>query len=138
MALGLLDTLIALGGRVRDRFSRIFWEASRELPDAVAVARRWERRDASHEEMAYDLAENTRLGPYLRTGRSLSRLSDAAPFGTPEMDWESLSDEQDSPQGYSTSGAEVEHHLLNMLSRNPDFLGSIIQRERRRGNPLFL
>ncbi len=138
MALGFFDTLFAFGARFREKLSGLFFEASQELPDAVTLAKRWERRSASHEEMAYDLAKTLGVGPTTRTGRGRARSIDATFAGTPEMDWESFTDEQDSPRAYPTSGAETERHLLELLSRNPDFLGAIIQRERRRGNPLFL
>ncbi len=32
----------------------------------------------------------------------------------------------------------IERRLMEILSRNPDVLGTLIQRERGRGNPLFL
>lgn len=143
--MGALDSFVDLGAYLRGSIGDVFNLVLEQLPAALNRGERWMRQNTSEEVMTRDL--------FWRpvSGELKQQRDDSIPVlfglsGTP-FDLERASgDAEWSTDGAAPSGWDREHpattsaeeqRILSILSENPDLLGRIIQREKRRGNPLF-
>lgn len=150
--MGFLDALTQLGAKLQGAATSLLTEAAKQLPGAAQRGWRWARSNYSDASIGREIL----LWPFLRRLRSrkswqfpeFGPLRESVPDDEERLpeDTAPAFDEDDLESPFGMTGdldsdnleySRDEQRLLEVLLRNPDVLGHLIQREKSRGNPLF-